>query len=129
MDVRVNNLGIFAPQPFEAITDDDRPRFFEASVLGGVRLARAYLPGMRARDWGRVVFVSSARALQIPAATIVSVCSARASSTNGAALRVTRSAVRLVVRATSRPLPPPTFAPAHASGAPLSWHRRRSCST
>jgi NAD(P)-dependent dehydrogenase (short-subunit alcohol dehydrogenase family) len=34
--------------------------------LSGVRLSRHYLPGMRARDWGRIVFVSSESALQIP---------------------------------------------------------------
>ena len=70
VDVLVNNLGIFAPVPFEAIPDADWLRFFEVNVLSGVRLARAYLPGMRARDWGRVVFVSSESAVQIPAEMI-----------------------------------------------------------
>jgi NAD(P)-dependent dehydrogenase (short-subunit alcohol dehydrogenase family) len=65
-DVLVNNLGIFEPKPFEEIADADWMRFFEANVLSGVRLARAYLPGMRARDWGRIVFVSSESGLQIP---------------------------------------------------------------
>lgn len=70
VDVLVNNLGIFEPVPFERITDADWLRFFETNVLSGVRLARAYLPGMRARDWGRVVFVSSESAVQIPAEMI-----------------------------------------------------------
>jgi NAD(P)-dependent dehydrogenase (short-subunit alcohol dehydrogenase family) len=65
-DILVNNLGIFAPQPFDAITDHDWMRFFETNVLSGVRLTRAYLPGMRERNWGRVVFVSSESGLQIP---------------------------------------------------------------
>ncbi len=66
LDILVNNLGIFEPRPFLEITDDDWRRFFEVNVLSGVRLVRAYLPGMLARDWGRVVFVSSESGLQIP---------------------------------------------------------------
>jgi NAD(P)-dependent dehydrogenase (short-subunit alcohol dehydrogenase family) len=70
VDVLVNNLGIFEPKAFEAITDADWLRFFEVNVLSGVRLSRQYLPGMRARNWGRVVFVSSESGLQIPAEMI-----------------------------------------------------------
>lgn len=65
-DILVNNLGIFAPVPFLEITDAEWLRFFEVNVLSGIRTSRAYLPGMLARDWGRVVFVSSESALQIP---------------------------------------------------------------
>ena len=70
VDVLVNNLGIFEPKAFEAITDADWLRFFEVNVLSGVRLSRQYVPGMRKRNWGRVVFVSSESALQIPAEMI-----------------------------------------------------------
>jgi len=66
VDVLVNNMGIFEPKPFDEIPDEDWMRFFETNVLSGVRLARHYVPGMRARDWGRVIFVSSESALQIP---------------------------------------------------------------
>jgi NAD(P)-dependent dehydrogenase (short-subunit alcohol dehydrogenase family) len=66
VDILVNNLGIFEPKPFAAIPDEDWLRLFEVNVLSGVRLTRAYLPDMRSRDWGRVVFVSSESALQIP---------------------------------------------------------------
>jgi NAD(P)-dependent dehydrogenase (short-subunit alcohol dehydrogenase family) len=65
-DVLVNNLGIFEPKPFEQISDEDWLRFFETNVLSGVRLARHYVRGMRSRDWGRIVFVSSESAIQIP---------------------------------------------------------------
>jgi NAD(P)-dependent dehydrogenase (short-subunit alcohol dehydrogenase family) len=65
-DVLVNNMGIFEPKPFEEIPDADWMRFFEANVLSGVRLARHYVRGMRNRNWGRIVFVSSESALQIP---------------------------------------------------------------
>jgi NAD(P)-dependent dehydrogenase (short-subunit alcohol dehydrogenase family) len=66
VDILVNNLGIFEPKPFDHISDEDWLRFFETNVLSGVRLARQYLPGMRARNWGRVIFVSSESAVQIP---------------------------------------------------------------
>lgn len=70
IDVLVNNVGIFEPKPFEEIPDADWLRFFETNVLSGVRLTRRYLPGMRARNWGRIVFVSSESAVQIPAEMI-----------------------------------------------------------
>ncbi len=70
VDILVNNLGIFEPKPFEEIPDADWRRFFEVNVLSGVRLSRAYLPGMKERDWGRIIFVSSESAIQIPAEMI-----------------------------------------------------------
>jgi NAD(P)-dependent dehydrogenase (short-subunit alcohol dehydrogenase family) len=69
-DILVNNLGIFEPKPFEEISDADWFRFFETNVMSGVRLSRAYLPGMREKNWGRIVFVSSESGLQIPAEMI-----------------------------------------------------------
>ncbi|WP_280155317.1 SDR family oxidoreductase [Piscinibacter sp. XHJ-5] len=66
VDVLVNNLGIFEPKPFEDIPDEDWLRFFEVNVMSGVRLSRHYVAGMRARNWGRIVFVSSESGLQIP---------------------------------------------------------------
>ena len=70
VDVLVNNMGIFEPKAFEDIDDADWLRVFEANVLSGVRLARHYVRGMRTRDWGRIVFVSSESGLQIPAEMI-----------------------------------------------------------
>lgn len=67
VDVLVNNLGIFEPKPFLEIPDEDWLRFFEVNVLSGVRLSRAYLPGMLKKNWGRIVFVSSESGVQIPA--------------------------------------------------------------
>jgi NAD(P)-dependent dehydrogenase (short-subunit alcohol dehydrogenase family) len=66
-DVLVNNLGIFEVKPFLEIPDADWLRFFEVNVLSGVRLTRQYLPGMLRKKWGRVIFVSSESAQQIPA--------------------------------------------------------------
>jgi len=66
LDILVNNLGIFNPQPFEEISDEEWRRFFEINVLSGVRLSRHYLPQMKKKDWGRIVFISSESAIQIP---------------------------------------------------------------
>src|SRR3954468_9524734 len=70
VDVLVNNLGIFEPKPFEDIPDEDWRRFFEVNVLSGVRLSRSYLPGMKQRNWGRIVFISSESAINTPAEMI-----------------------------------------------------------
>ena len=66
VDILVNNLGIFETKPFESITDADWLHIFEVNILSGVRLSRHYLPGMKRRDWGRIVFISSESAVQIP---------------------------------------------------------------
>jgi NAD(P)-dependent dehydrogenase (short-subunit alcohol dehydrogenase family) len=66
IDVLVNNLGIFDPKPFAEIPDEDWQRFFDINVMSGVRLSRAYLPKMKERNWGRVVFISSESGIQIP---------------------------------------------------------------
>ena len=65
VDVLINNMGIFEPKPFEKIPDEDWMRFFEANVMSGVRLSRHYLAGMRERNWGRIIFVSSESAVHI----------------------------------------------------------------
>jgi NAD(P)-dependent dehydrogenase (short-subunit alcohol dehydrogenase family) len=67
VDILVNNLGIFEPKLFDEIPDEDWRRFFEVNVLSGVRLSRAYFSGMKQRNWGRIVFISSESGLQIPA--------------------------------------------------------------
>jgi len=63
----VNNVGIFEPKPFAEIPDADWFRFFEVNVMSGVRLSRHYLPAMLKKNWGRILFVSSESAVQIPA--------------------------------------------------------------
>ena len=66
VDILINNAGIFEPKGFFDIPDEDWARFFEVNVMSGVRLSRAYLPGMLKRNWGRIVFISSESALNIP---------------------------------------------------------------
>ena len=70
VDILVNNLGIFEPKPFEEIPDADWLRFFDINVLSGVRLTRLYLPAMKDANWGRIIFISSESAVQIPAEMI-----------------------------------------------------------
>jgi NAD(P)-dependent dehydrogenase (short-subunit alcohol dehydrogenase family) len=70
VDILVNNLGIFEVRPFEDISDADWRRFFEVNVLSGARLARLFLPSMRERNWGRIIFISSESGYHIPAEMI-----------------------------------------------------------
>ena len=66
VDILVNNAGIFEPKPFTEIPDADWDRFYQVNVMSGVRLTRAYLPGMLRRNWGRIAFMSSESGIQIP---------------------------------------------------------------
>jgi NAD(P)-dependent dehydrogenase (short-subunit alcohol dehydrogenase family) len=66
IDILVNNLGVYEPKPFDQITDDDWHSIIEANFMSGVRLSRYYLPRMRAANWGRIIFISSESAVNIP---------------------------------------------------------------
>ncbi|HEV7383014.1 MAG TPA: SDR family oxidoreductase [Dyadobacter sp.] len=66
VDILINNAGIFEPKPFTEIPDEDWFRFFEVNVMSGVRLARYFFPKMIAKDWGRIMFISSESAVNIP---------------------------------------------------------------
>jgi NAD(P)-dependent dehydrogenase (short-subunit alcohol dehydrogenase family) len=66
-DILVNNVGIFGPQDFFDTPDSEWQRFFDVNVMSGVRVSRAYAPGMVKRKWGRIVFLSSESGLNIPA--------------------------------------------------------------
>lgn len=66
VDILVNNVGTAHPKPFAEITDEDWLALFQLNVMSGVRLARHYLPPMVTRGWGRVVFISSESAVNIP---------------------------------------------------------------
>jgi NAD(P)-dependent dehydrogenase (short-subunit alcohol dehydrogenase family) len=70
VDILVNNLGIYESKAFTEITDEDWSSLFETNVLSGVRLSRALMPGMLARNWGRIIFISSESALNTPAEMI-----------------------------------------------------------
>ncbi|MBK6745277.1 SDR family oxidoreductase [Ottowia sp.] len=67
VDILVNNVGIYGPQDFFETPDDVWTRFFDVNVMSGIRLARAYGLGMVAKGWGRILFISSESALNVPA--------------------------------------------------------------
>ena len=66
VDVLVNNLGIYEPKAFQDIRDEEWRHMFEVNVMSGVRLSRLYMPGMLARNWGRIIFISSESGLMTP---------------------------------------------------------------
>ena len=66
VDILINSLGVYGPKPFEKITDDDWRSIIETNFMSGVRLCRHYLPGMKAANWGRIIFISSESAVNIP---------------------------------------------------------------
>jgi len=66
VDILVNNVAIFEPKAFADITDEDWLRFYEVNVLSGIRLSRAYFGKMLENNWGRIIFISSESAVQIP---------------------------------------------------------------
>jgi NAD(P)-dependent dehydrogenase (short-subunit alcohol dehydrogenase family) len=70
VDILVNNVGRFIPREFTQSTDEDWYQTFDLNVMSGVRLSRLYLPGMKQRNWGRIIFISSESALQIPVESV-----------------------------------------------------------
>jgi NAD(P)-dependent dehydrogenase (short-subunit alcohol dehydrogenase family) len=70
VDILVNNLGIFGSKAFADISDNEWMKFLEVNVISGVRLSRHYLPLMLQKNWGRIIFISSESALNIPAEMI-----------------------------------------------------------
>jgi len=70
VDILINNLGSFEPKPFEKITDADWNAIIETNFMSGVRLSRGWLPKMKAAGWGRIIFISSESAVNIPAEMI-----------------------------------------------------------
>ena len=66
VDILINNLGSYEPKPFEAISDQDWRAIIETNFMSGVRLSRTYLTKMKAVNWGRIIFISSESAINIP---------------------------------------------------------------
>ncbi|MEH2123969.1 SDR family NAD(P)-dependent oxidoreductase [Nostoc sp.] len=66
VDILINNVGIYEPKTFFDITDEDWLKIFEVNVLSGVRLSRQYLQKQLEQNWGRIIFISSESAIQIP---------------------------------------------------------------
>jgi NAD(P)-dependent dehydrogenase (short-subunit alcohol dehydrogenase family) len=70
LDILVNNLGIYETKNFEDITDEDWFHFFDINVMSGIRLSRHYFPKMIAKNWGRIIFISSESGVNIPSEMI-----------------------------------------------------------
>ncbi len=70
VDILINNVGRFMPHEFTQSTDQDWYETFDLNVMSGVRLSRLYLPRMKQRNWGRIIFISSESALQIPVESV-----------------------------------------------------------
>jgi NAD(P)-dependent dehydrogenase (short-subunit alcohol dehydrogenase family) len=70
VDVLINNTGIFEPKEFVDIPDEDWFRFFEINVMSGIRLSRHFFPKMLAKNWGRIIFISSESGVFIPSEMI-----------------------------------------------------------
>ncbi|SNB70320.1 NAD(P)-dependent dehydrogenase, short-chain alcohol dehydrogenase family [Arboricoccus pini] len=66
VDILINNAGIFEPTPFFEIPDGDWEEVFRVNVMSGVRMATALAPAMQAKGWGRIIFISSESAINIP---------------------------------------------------------------
>jgi NAD(P)-dependent dehydrogenase (short-subunit alcohol dehydrogenase family) len=66
IDILINNAGIFEPKAFADITDEDWLRYFEVNVLSGIRLSREIFPKMLSNNWGRIIFITSESAVNIP---------------------------------------------------------------
>jgi NAD(P)-dependent dehydrogenase (short-subunit alcohol dehydrogenase family) len=66
VDILINNLGVYEPKPFEAISDQEWREIIETNFMSGVRLSRHYLPEMKVMNWGRIIFISSESAINIP---------------------------------------------------------------
>jgi NAD(P)-dependent dehydrogenase (short-subunit alcohol dehydrogenase family) len=66
VDILVNNAGIFEPKGFFDIPDEDWQKFFEVNVMSSVRMSRFFVPKMVEKKWGRVIFISSESAINIP---------------------------------------------------------------
>lgn len=112
VDILVNNAGIFGPEDFFETDDATWERYWQTNVMSGVRLSRALLPAMVDAGWGRVLFISSESARNIPADMIHYGVSktAQLSLSRGLAKRVAGSGVTV-----NAVLPGPTLSDGFAA--------------
>lgn len=66
IDILINNVGTFEQKDFTDITDTNWTNTFEINVLSSVRLSRYFLPKMLEKNWGRIIFISSESAVNVP---------------------------------------------------------------
>lgn len=66
-DILINNLGIYEAGDFFSLEDEAWEHMFQVNVMSGIRLSRHYARGMKQKGWGRIQFISSESAVNIPA--------------------------------------------------------------
>jgi NAD(P)-dependent dehydrogenase (short-subunit alcohol dehydrogenase family) len=66
INILVNNVGFYSAGDFFETSDDDWNNQFEVNVMSGVRLSKKILPNMMAKNWGRILFISSECATLVP---------------------------------------------------------------
>jgi NAD(P)-dependent dehydrogenase (short-subunit alcohol dehydrogenase family) len=62
VDILVCNAGWNVPQPVESIRDTDWDALVELNVTSSMVLTRALASGMKERNWGRIIYISSVMA-------------------------------------------------------------------
>src|SRR5262249_38254830 len=114
VDILINNVATFIPKDFLSSTDDDWQKIYDTNVMSGVRLSRAYLPRMKQQNWGRIIFISSESALQIPTESIhygmtkaAEIAVARGIAERAAARGTAESVAKPGITVTSTPPGPP----------------------
>jgi NAD(P)-dependent dehydrogenase (short-subunit alcohol dehydrogenase family) len=63
VDILINNAGMNAPEPIDAVTDETWDKVLETNLTSVMGLTRALVPQMRARKWGRIIHISSIMAV------------------------------------------------------------------
>lgn len=59
IDILVNNCGGPVPGYFDTLTDQNWDAAFEQVLMSAVRFTRLVLPGMKSKNWGRIINITS----------------------------------------------------------------------
>lgn len=97
LDILVNNVGYFEVKPLAELEDADWEAMFQLNVMSAVRTSKAFMPGMLARNSGRIVFIASEQSAKpnpvmlhyaMSKAALVSIARGLAESTKGTGVTV-----------------------------------------
>ncbi|HLO27987.1 MAG TPA: SDR family NAD(P)-dependent oxidoreductase [Anaerolineales bacterium] len=62
IEILVNNAGVNIPQSWEEVDEASWDKVVDTNLRAAFFVTQAVLPGMRARGWGRIIFISSVAA-------------------------------------------------------------------